>query len=113
MIMPSESSKKRPKKDRKKRLEEMDPEVLDVEGAARVLGVSKWTILKYARAGKLPGKKVGKEWRFRRSTILRWLGEPASAQPVDPENLSREEIIRMVETGKATPVLRSRGGRRG
>lgn len=59
----------------KDRLEHMHPEVLNVEGAAKALGVSTKTILNLARKGQIPGKKVGKEWRFRLQTLLRWLGE--------------------------------------
>ncbi len=60
---------------RRARMANAHPEVLDAEAAAGVLGVSKWLVLRLARQGKLPGKKVGKEWRFRLTGILRWLGE--------------------------------------
>ncbi len=63
------------------------PEVLDAEGAARVLGVSRWLVLRLARHGRLPGKKVGKEWRFRLANLLRWLGE--SELPTSADDISR------------------------
>jgi len=60
-------------------LEPDDPEVLNADGVARVLGVSARLVLRLAREEKLPAKKVGREWRFRRSAVLAWLGEkPAS-----------------------------------
>src|SRR5262245_19290722 len=59
----------------KKRLSPIDPEVLTADGAARLLGVSARLVLRLAREGKIPGKKVGKEWRFRRATLLGWLGK--------------------------------------
>ena len=73
--MPRKKKVTKRKTSRKERIESMHREVLDVDGAAEVLGVSRWTVLKMARAKKLPGKKVGKEWRFRLSTLLKWLGE--------------------------------------
>lgn len=48
-------------------------EVLTVEEAARLLRVSPWTVRDLARRGKLPGRRVGKEWRFWRRALLEWL----------------------------------------
>ena len=60
---------------RMKRPVPRDPEVLNADGTALLLGVSARLVLRLAREGKLPGKKVGKEWRFRRATVLSWLGK--------------------------------------
>jgi len=49
------------------------PEVLGVEGAARFLGFHPYTIREKARAGQIPGRKVGREWRFTRRQLLDWL----------------------------------------
>jgi excisionase family DNA binding protein len=51
-------------------------DVLNVDEAAALLGVSAWTIRQQARLGHLPGRKVGKEWRFSRQALLDWLGSP-------------------------------------
>jgi len=48
-------------------------EVLNAEEAAELLGVSPWTVREEARAGKLPGRKVGREWRFSRTALLDYL----------------------------------------
>lgn len=49
----------------------LDPdEFMDADTLARWLGVEKLTVVRMARLGKLPGRKVGKEWRFSRSAIL-------------------------------------------
>ena len=48
-------------------------EVLNVDEAADLPGVSPWTIREQARQGRLPGRKVGKEWRFSREALLDWL----------------------------------------
>ncbi len=49
------------------------PEVLTVQGAADLLQLEKKVVLEMAEAGKLPGRKLGTEWRFSRSAILAWL----------------------------------------
>ncbi len=54
---------------------EQTKEVLDVEEAAELLGVSVWTVRDAASKGELPGRKVGRAWRFSRQALLDWLGE--------------------------------------
>ena len=51
-----------------------DAEVLTVEQAAELLQVDADTVRTLAREGTLPGRKVGREWRFARAALLRWLG---------------------------------------
>jgi excisionase family DNA binding protein len=55
------------------------PEILTREEAAKLLRVCTHTITKLAKAGKLPGRKLGHEWRFSRSEILRWLSVNSAA----------------------------------
>ena len=49
------------------------PEILSAEELARYLGVNYRTILQMARAGKLPGRRVGSAWRFHKQAIDTWL----------------------------------------
>ena len=49
------------------------PEVLTVEQAAELLQVDADTVRALARAGDLPGREVGREWRFSRAAVLAWL----------------------------------------
>lgn len=48
-------------------------DVLTAEEAAEYLAVSVKTIRQMASAGRLPGRHVGKEWRFSRQALLDWL----------------------------------------
>lgn len=48
-------------------------EVLDVDQAAEFLGIHPSTIRKKARLGEIPGRKIGREWRFSRTTLLEWI----------------------------------------
>ena len=50
-----------------------DKDVLNVEEAAIYLGFSQYTIREKAREGEIPGRKMGKEWRFSRRALLEWL----------------------------------------
>jgi excisionase family DNA binding protein len=50
-------------------------DILDTEGAAVLLKLEPKTVSKYAAAGKIPGHRLGPEWRFYRSELLQWLKE--------------------------------------
>jgi excisionase family DNA binding protein len=73
-------------------------DVMTAEQAAEFLQTSRATILRKARAGELPAAKLGREWRFRRADLDRWLqrgGERYEAL-VD-EGLADEMLERMRE----------------
>ena len=53
-----------------------DDEMLTIEELAAYLKLKPQTIYKWAQTGNVPGGKFGKEWRFRRSTIQRWIDRP-------------------------------------
>jgi excisionase family DNA binding protein len=49
-------------------------DVLTADEAAELLRSDVATVIAMADDGKLPGRKVGDEWRFARAALLRWLG---------------------------------------
>jgi excisionase family DNA binding protein len=49
-------------------------EVLTPEEAAELLRSDAATVIAMAQDGELPGRKVGDEWRFARTALMRWLG---------------------------------------
>ena len=59
-------------------------EVLNVEQAAEFLGFSPYTVREKAREGEIPGRKVGREWRFSRQVLLRWLEEGGTSERRGP-----------------------------
>lgn len=63
----------------------LDDEVLTIDDLAKYLKLKRQTIYRWAQKGNLPGAKIGKEWRFRRSVIEEWivktLGEPQLVRP--------------------------------
>jgi excisionase family DNA binding protein len=54
---------------------QMTERLLTPEEVATMLRTSRVSIIHQSRAGKIPAIKLGKVWRFRRSTINRWLTE--------------------------------------
>jgi len=50
-----------------------DDEMLRIEDVAAYLKLKPQTIYKWAQKGRIPGAKFGKEWRFKRSAIERWI----------------------------------------
>lgn len=60
-----------------------DHEVLTAAEVAALLRVSTKTVLALARAGSLPGEKVGRAWRFVRMDVLAYVSGPAAARGAD------------------------------
>ena len=57
--------------------------ILDVEGAALLLGVSKHTIYRLITKDKLPAAKLGREWRFHRPTLIEWVATGSNASQLE------------------------------
>jgi len=53
-----------------------EPDVLTVEQLAQLLQVDEKTVRSLAAKGDLPGRKVGRHWRFSRHAVLEWLALP-------------------------------------
>ena len=47
--------------------------IMTIGEVANYLKIPKSTVYKLAQEGKIPRQKVGRHWRFRRSTINKWL----------------------------------------
>jgi excisionase family DNA binding protein len=73
------SKAKKPKTARWQRIAMMDKEIVDVEGAATLLGVSTTTIYNLARKGDIPATRVGREWRFARQNLIQWVANGSAA----------------------------------
>ena len=53
-----------------------EPDVLTVEQLAQLLQVDEKTVRSLAAKGDLPGRKLGRHWRFSRQAVLAWLATP-------------------------------------
>ncbi len=52
------------------------PDILTPEEAADYLRVNRETVYRRLRAGKLPGNKIGQQWRIRKHDLNRYLQGP-------------------------------------
>lgn len=55
---------------------EAPPEVMTAAQTAELLQLEEKQVLVLAADGELPGRKLGKEWRFSRAAVLAWLANP-------------------------------------
>lgn len=68
----------------------MQDDVLNLEQAIELLGVSEKTLIKLLREEHLPARKIGREWRFSREALLHWL---ASGDSIDYINQNERYMI--------------------
>ena len=50
-----------------------DREILTIEEAAQLLGVSVKTFNKVLHSESLPARKIGREWKFSRAALVAWV----------------------------------------
>lgn len=55
-----------------------DREILNIDEAAALLGVSVKTFNKVLHSENLPARKIGREWKFSRSALIDWVGSGRS-----------------------------------
>ena len=55
-----------------------DREILNIEEAAQLLGVSVKTFNKVLHTESLPARKIGREWKFSRAALIEWVGSGRS-----------------------------------
>lgn len=69
-------------------------EILTIDEAAQLLGVSTKTFAKVLREGQIPGRKIGREWKFSKRALIDWVGSGLSKDFLDSAD---------VESNDATP----------
>jgi excisionase family DNA binding protein len=52
---------------------------MTIDEVAKYLRMKKVTIYKHAQEGKIPGFKVGSKWRFKKSSIDKWIEDKEKA----------------------------------
>ena len=52
-------------------------QVMSLDELANYLKVPKSTLYKAVQEGRIPGQKIGKQWRFAKAAIDRWLDTEA------------------------------------
>lgn len=71
-------------------------ELVTPEEAASYLRVTKKTIYRLARLGKIPATRVGQQWRFPKAEIDRWLHRNSSGTTANVLVIDDEESIRLL-----------------
>ena len=51
-------------------------DVMTIEELSEYLKIPKSTLYKQVQERKIPGQKIGKQWRFSRAAIDRWMNDP-------------------------------------
>jgi len=51
------------------------PSLMTIDELAKYLRMKKVTIYKHAQNHRIPGFKVGSKWRFKKSTIDKWIAD--------------------------------------
>ncbi|MCP3916534.1 MAG: helix-turn-helix domain-containing protein [bacterium] len=55
-----------------------DRDILNIEEAAALLGVSVKTFNKVLHSENIPARKIGREWKFSRVALIEWVGSGRS-----------------------------------
>lgn len=53
----------------------VEDQILNLEQAMELFGVSERTIIKLLREEHIPARKIGREWRFSKAALMAWLAE--------------------------------------
>lgn len=83
---------------------------MTLEEVAKYLKLQPQTVYKWAQEGQIPGAKLGKEWRFRRSILDEWIDSAihvskggfnflfeSSQAAIGQKGLSRDEIEKILK----------------
>ena len=58
-------------------------DVMTIDEVAAYLKLSKSSLYQFVRAGKVPGVKIGQQWRFQKITIDEWMR--TGTMPTQPQ----------------------------
>ena len=68
-------------------------EVLTLEELAAYLKVSETTAYTLVRSGEIPGRKVGREWRFLKARVTHWLMQAGTEDDMEKTGfVQRDEL---------------------
>ena len=68
-------------------------EVLTLEELAAYLKVSETTAYTLVRGGEIPGRKVGREWRFLKARVTHWLMQARTEEDMEKTGfVQRDEL---------------------
>jgi len=80
-------------------MSENPKEILTIDEACALLGVSAKTFAKILREEDIPGRKIGREWKFSRQALIDWVG---SGRAMDFINNAKRKRTRRASDKNAT-----------
>ncbi len=91
-------------------------EILNIDEAAELLGVSVKTFNKVLHTEHIPGRKIGREWKFSRRALIDWVGSGRSqdfyegtngfaAEEHEPQREPLREIVPHAAAAQRDPVM--------
>lgn len=63
----------------------MEKEILNLQEVCELLSVSEKTMLKLLKEENIPARKIGREWRFSREAIIKWIAKGDSTEYIMQE----------------------------
>lgn len=69
-------------------------DVLNIDQAAELLGVSVKTFNKVLHTQNIPARKIGREWKFSRAALIEWVGAGRSQDFYSPESEEEDRTVR-------------------
>lgn len=72
------------------------PEVMNSRDACIYLGITRDTLYKYALTRQIPAFKMGNRWKFKKSTLDRWMEEKSSVtrSRYHRQHASERDVVR-------------------
>lgn len=89
------------------------PEILNIEEAAALLGVSIKTFNKVLHSQNMPARKIGREWKFSRSALIAWVGSGKSTSFYREGSSGDASDAGDAEQAEAPPLGRASGSSSG
>lgn len=81
-----------------------DGQYLTIEEIAKRFEVNPTTVYRLAQSGRLPGFKIGGQWRFEERSLERWIADRTGTQPLGRSESIKEVFVATVSHELRTPL---------
>ncbi len=88
-------------------------DILNIDEAAELLGVSLKTFNKVLHAEDMPARKIGREWKFSRKALIEWVGSGRSSEFYRENGRDDDEETITPAPPRAVERATERAGERG
>ena len=65
-------------------------DVMTIEELSAYLKIPKSTLYKQAQGGKIPGQKIGKQWRFGKRAIDQWINDSGNSSDIETNEKTKQ-----------------------